>query len=472
MTRSLFVPLALAAALFTAGCATLAPSVPAAQLDIDARWPLPATTASAAATGAAGSAAAVADIGWRDFFVDPGLAALLQTALEHNRDLRIAALNVERARGLYRVQRADRLPAVGASVELERSGGDLPATERYTAGVGFAAFELDLFGRVRNLSDAALQRFFATEEARTAVQLGLIAEVANAYLTLAADQDLLRVSQAMLRTYEDSHRLAERRHALGVASALELAQARAELEGARGDVARFEGEVARDRHALQLLVGTPLSDGQLPDGLQDGVIGLLPLPAGMPSESLLRRPDVRAAEHQLLAANADIGAARAAFFPSISLTGSLGAVSEDFTDLFSSGARGWSFIPRINLPIFQGGKLRAALSVASVDRDLALAQYEKAIQAGFRDAADALVLAQTLARQREAAYAQVEAATQADTLAKARHDAGRDSYLTRLISQRTLYGAQQGLIVIRRAEQANRVALYRALGGGWRDTGP
>lgn len=476
MTKPLIAPLALAAAVFTAGCATLVPATPTADMGIAERWPLPAATGSPLAlpspeTGGEGTALPVADVGWRDFFTDPKLDALVETALANNRDLRVAALNVERARNQYRIQRADRLPTLGGSAQMERSGGDLPTTEVYTAGVGLSAFELDLFGRVRNLSEAALQRYFATDETRIAVQLSLIAEVANAYLTLAADQDLLRVSQAMLATFEDSHRLAGKRHAIGAASALELAQAKAELEGARGDVARFEGDVARDIHALHLLAGTPLAPEQLPNGLHDGAIGLLPVPAGLPSEALLRRPDVRAAEHRLLGASADIGAARAAFFPSISLTGSVGAVSGELSDLFSAGTQVWSFVPRITLPIFQGGKLRANLGVAKVDRDIALAEYEKAIQAGFRDAADALVLSETLAQRREAAQAQVDAATHADTLAKARHEAGRDSYLTRLIAQRTLYGAQQGLIAVRQAEQANRVALYRALGGGWSETG-
>lgn len=522
MNKPLFAPLALATALFTGGCATLAPAVPEAEMGIPDAWPLPETTvapalaATPAATGpisagssglgnatpakaappvalvgtstatstdnAATSTAAnasvsgvpalpVADVGWRDFFADPKLDALVETALTSNRDLRVAVLNVERVRGQYRIQRADRLPALGASAQLERSGGDVPTTEVYAAGVGLSAFELDLFGRVRNLSEAALQRYFASDEARIGVQLSLIAEVANAYLTLAADQDLLKVAQATLATYEDSHALAEKRHALGAASGLELNQAKAELEGARGDVARFEGDVARDLHALQLLTGTPLTPVQMPDGLQEGAIGLLPLPAGLPSEALLRRPDVRAAEHQLLAANANIGAARAAFFPSISLTGSMGAASAELSDLFSAGTQVWSFIPRISLPIFQGGRLRANLAVAKVDRDIALAEYEKAIQSGFRDAADALALSETLARQHAAAQARVEAATQADLMAKARHEAGRDSYLTRLVAQRTLYAAQQGLITVRQAEQANRVALYRALGGGWSETG-
>ncbi|KGM54356.1 transporter [Lysobacter daejeonensis GH1-9] len=474
MTKSVLAPLALATVLFTTGCATLAPSLPAADTATPADWPLPANTGEGAPTTVPADGVPtvpIADIGWRDFFADPKLDALVETALANNRDLRVAALNVERARGQYRIQRADRLPALGATATLQRSGGDAPVTEAYTAGVGLAAFELDLFGRVRNLSNAALQRYFATDEARIGVQLSLIAEVANAYLTLAADQELQQIAQATLRNHEESLALAEKRHAVGATSALDLAQAQAELEGARADVARLGGDVARDTHALQLLVGTPLAPELLPGGPSDDAIGLLPLPAGLPSEALLRRPDVRAAEHQLLAANANIGAARAAFFPSISLTGSVGAASGELSDLFSAGTHAWSFVPSITLPIFQGGKLRANLAVAHVDRDIALAEYEKAIQAGFRDVADALALSEALAQQQQALRAQVDAATRADTLARARHEAGRDSYLTRLVAQRTLYAARQGLITVRQAEQANRVALYRALGGGWSETG-
>ena len=460
--RPMLAPLAIASVLFVSGCATLQPALPAASAEIPAQWPQQVPGEA--------SNNVIADIGWREFFTDPKLASLVETALANNRDLRVAALNVERARGMYRIQRADRLPGLGVNAQLERTGGDAPVAELYTAGVGLAAFELDLFGRVRSLSDAALHRFLASDEARNGVHISLVAEVANAYLTLAADRELLTVAQASLATYEDSHRLAERRHAIGSASGLDLAQAKAELEGARNDVARYEGDVARDTHALQLLAGTTLTAAQLPDRFSDATAGLPALPAGLPSEALLRRPDVRAAEHELFAANANIGAARAAFFPSISLTGAFGAASGELSDLFSAGTRGWSFAPSISMPIFQGGKLRSNLAVANADRDIALARYEQAIQAGFRDAADAIALTATLTRQREATQARVDAARRADDLARARYEAGVDSYLTRLVAQRTLYASQQGLVMIRQAEQANRVALYRALGGGWSET--
>jgi len=471
MSRPFLTSLALAAALFVGGCATLVPQLPKVDAQTQAAWPLLPTAATHATepAAAASSTATAADIGWREFFVDPQLEELIARALANNRDLRVAVLNVERARAQYRIQRADRLPSLGASATLERSGGDIPLEQTYTAGIGLAAFELDLFGRVRNLSHAALQAYLAQEETRRAAQLSLIAEVANAYLTLAADQESRQLAEATLAAYETSLELAERRHATGAASALDVSQMRTQVEAARTDAARYAGLVAQDTNALSLLVGAPVEASLLPSGLSGPVTGLAALPAGLPSDVLLRRPDVRAAEHQLLAANANIGAARAAFFPSITLTGSIGSASNELSGLFDSGTRVWSFVPSINLPIFQGGRLRAGLGMAKADRDIALAQYERAIQAGFREVADALALTTTLAQQRQSQQALVAAATRTDTLSKARYQAGRDSYLTQLDAQRTLYAAQSGMVAVKLAEQANRVALYRVLGGGWNE---
>jgi multidrug efflux system outer membrane protein len=333
-------------------------------------------------------------------------------------------------------------------------------------------FELDLFGRVRNLSEAALRQFFATEEARRAAQIALVAEVANAWLTHAADRELLEVAKATLASEEASLGLAQKRYELGAVSRLDFAQSRTGVETARADVSRFEGQVARDTNALQLLVGAPLDNARLPEGFGPGqVAGLAALPQGLPSEVLLRRPDVREAEELLRSANADIGAARAAFFPSITLTGSIGTASSELSGLFGGGSFAWSFIPRVNIPIFQAGRLGAQLGAAQATRDIALAQYERSIQAGFREVADALALARTLAAQREAQEALLQAATEAHDLSQARYKAGRDSYLLLLVQQRTLYAAQQALVATRLQEQANRVALYKALGGGWKERG-
>ncbi len=452
--------LALAIALAGTGCATLEPRLPEAQPQIPQSWPVPEN-------GITPTAGAVGEVGWRDVLVDPRLERVVAQALENNRDLRVAMLNVERARAQYRIQRAERVPAVGANVAMERTGGDAPTTDSFTASAGLASFELDLFGRVRNLSEAALQQYFAQEENRRAAQISLISTVANAWMALAADQSLLAIAEDTLRAQEASLRLTERRHELGAVSGLVLAQAQTQVETARADQARYRGQVEQDRHALDLLAGSPVPAGDLPQGFDDGLVAMTALPGGVPSDLLLRRPDIQASEHALRSANANIGAARAAFFPSIRLTAAAGSASGEFSGLFESGTRFWRFAPQINIPIFQGGALKANLGVATANRDIALAHYEKAIQAGFREVADAISLSSTLAERRAAAERLLESARRAEMLSKARYDAGRDSYLVMLDAQRTRYAAEQGLIAARLAEQANRVALYRTMGGGW-----
>ncbi len=480
----IFLP--LTAILCAGGCGMLEPTLPHADAAVPVEWPLPPTTMAAAPPAGPADAAgtSAADIGWRDFFVDPKLEELIARALANNRDLRVAVLNVESLRAQYRIQRADRVPSLSVAGTMTRSGGDAlvnpsgagagagVVNRLYSVDLGVTAFELDLFGRVRNLSEAALQLYLSQEEARRSAQLSLIAAVASAYLTLAADQELLRVSQATLETYEDSYQLTDRRHQSGAVSGLELQQARVEIEAARSDVAYYSGVVAQDINALTLLIGAPADASLLPTAFDDAVTGLSPLPAGLPSAVLLRRPDVLQAEHILRAANANIGAARAAFFPTISLTGAVGTASTELSDLFKGDTDTWSFTPSIGVPIFQGGRLLASLDGAHAERDIALAQYEHAIQAGFREVADALALTTTLLAQRRAQEALVDAATRAEQLSRARYRAGRDSYLVQLDAQRTLYSAQQGLISTRLAEQANRVILYQVLGGGWNERSP
>ena len=464
----------LLAMLSLAGCASLAPRLPEPDPAIPIEWPLPATAleanvAVADVSGTTPATAATADIGWRDFFVDPALNELISRALANNRDLRTAALNIERARALYRIQRADLLPTLVVGASATRSGGDGAGTvpQVYSVSLGISAFELDFFGRVRDLSRAALQQYLAQEEVRRSVQLSLIAEVANVYLTLAVDQALLQVAEATLKSQSEAFRLTERRHELGAVSGLEVAQERTTVENARADAARFAGLVALDVNALQLVIGAPVERALWPKTFDTSVMGLAHLPAGLPSEVLLRRPDVLAAESRLRAANANIGAARAALFPSIRLTASAGTASEDLSGLFNSGSRFWSLSPQISLPIFDAGRLRANVDVATADQDIALSQYERTVQVGFREIADALALTRTLAAQREAQQALVEAATQAHELSLARYQAGRDSYLVQLVAQRTLFVAQQTLLSTRLAEQTNRVTLYKVLGGGW-----
>lgn len=465
MRKPLMASLALAVSLVLSGCSTLEPRSTEVAPAIPSQWPATATAGAQTAT------ADVADIGWRDFFVDPRLQAVITQSLDNNRDLRVAVLNVERARAQYRIQRADRVPAIGVQGQMTRSGGDAPVTEQFSANLGVVEFELDLFGRVRNLSQAALQQYFAEAANRRSAQLSLVAEVANAWLTLGADSEQLRIAQATLATYEDSLRLTEARRQLGGASALELSQTRTLVETARTDVARFAGQVAQDRNALVLLAGGPIDASLLPQAEVTDVASVRPLPAGVPGDVLLRRPDVMAAEHVLLSANANIGAARAAFFPSISLTGNIGSASSELSGLFDSGTRVWSFIPKLILPIFQGGKLRANLGMATADRDIALAQYEKAIQSGFREAADALALNESLDAQLSSQQALVAAAEQAQQLSQARYDAGLDSFLTLLDARRTAYTARQSLVSTQLAQQSNQVALYKVLGGGWHERG-
>ncbi len=469
MTKATLSTLALAVGLFVSGCASLAPRLPEAAPAIPATLPPPASNAGGNAEASSAASVTVSELGWRDFFTDARLNEVLALALANNRDLRVAVLNVERARAQYRIQRADRLPALGLNAQMERIGADNPAleSETYRASLGLSAFELDLFGRVHNLSQSALQRYLASESAQRGVQLALIAEVANSWLGLGADRELLRIAEATLDSYEQSLRLTEKRQQLGAASALVLYQTRAIVESARADVARFAGQVAQDTNALNLLVGQSLKASLLPDTFAPRISGLGPLPAGLPSAVLLRRPDVIAAEHRLLAANANIGAARAAFFPSISLTAGIGSISGELSGLFESNSGFWSFVPQINIPIFQGGRLRASLGMATAERDIALAEYEKSIQSGFREVADALALGQSLAAQHDAQAALLEAAQKAHDLSQARYDAGLDSFLVLLDARRTLYAARQSLLATQLAEQANRVTLYKALGGGW-----
>ena len=415
----------------------------------------------------------MADIAWNDFFVDPNLKTLIARALANNRDLRVAVLNVERARAQYGIQRADRFPTLNANVNGNRGGGDKPLGgslpgQTYIAELGVTGFELDLFGRVRNLSEAALQQYFATDEARRAAQISLIAEVARAYLTLSADIELQRIAQGTLDNYTALQTLTEQRHSLGDVSGLDVQQARTAVESARADAARFSGQVAQDSNALSLLVGGAIEPTLLPTAFVPQASGLAALPAGLPSDVLLRRPDILQAERQLRSANANMGAARAAFFPSISLTANAGTSSSQLSGLFDKGSYGWSFIPSINLPIFDGGRLSSGLGVAKADREIALAQDEKAIQSGFREVADALALSRSLADQRAAQEALLDAATRAHDLSQARYKAGEDSYIVLLDAQRTLYSAQQGLASTQLAEQANRVTLYKVLGGGWK----
>ena len=433
---------------------------------------------------AATDAVDISAIGWRDFFTDDKLRQVIQTGLANNRDLRLAAANVLQARAQYRVQRSERLPTIAGTATVTRTnnvfgaagaaggaggagatGGNSDLTI-YNANAGVSAFELDLFGRVRNLSEAALQQYFATEEAQRATRITLIAEIATAYATMASDQDLLRIAEGTLTSFEESLKLTRAQFRIGVASELEARQAETTYEGARNDIAALRAQIARDQNALNLLAGTTVPADLLPTALGTGVVARETLPGDLPSSVLLRRPDVLQAEHQLIAQNANIGAARAAFFPQISLTATLGTLSTALGSLFGSGTGTYSVAPTATLPIFDFGRRKGNLEYARASQQAAVATYEKTVQTAFREVADALAQRGTIGEQVRARRAQADAATVAARLSDARYRAGVDSFLVSLDSQRTAYGAQQDLVATRLTYASNLVELYRALGGG------
>jgi multidrug efflux system outer membrane protein len=418
-------------------------------------------------------------VGWRDFFADPRLKTIIDQALANNRDLRAAVANIAAARAQYQVQRANLFPHVNATAGATL--GQEPASvvtgvstpgqgeydiHQYSLGAGVSAYELDLFGKLRNLSRAAQEQYFATREARDAAQIALVGEVAAAYLTLASDRSLLKIAQDTVASGARTVELTQSRHSVGVASGLDVAQAQTILEQARFDAQRLTTQVAQDRNALELLVGAPVADDLLPAALGSPVAVLSRLPTGLTSSVLLRRPDVLQAEDQLKAGDADIGAARAAFFPSITLTGSGGLISNALSTLFQGAAATWTFVPAISQPIFDAGANRGALEYAKAQRDLAIDTYEKAIQTAFREVADALAQRGTIEGQLAAQQRLVAANQTAYRLANARYAKGADTFLNALIAQRAYYAAQQSLVATQQAEAANLVALYTALGGG------
>ncbi|MDP2246226.1 AdeC/AdeK/OprM family multidrug efflux complex outer membrane factor [Pseudomonas sp.] len=417
---------------------------------------------------------AAAEQGWREYFRDPALQQLIETALLNNRDLRVAALNIEAYRAQYRIQRADLLPALSADGSGSRQrlpadvapSGSAGISSQYSATLGVSAYELDLFGRVRSLSQQALETYLSSEEARRSTQISLVASVANAYLTWQADQALLQLTQDTLKTFEESYRLTLRSSEIGVASALDLSQSRTSVEAARVKLAQYQRLVAQDRNGLALLLGSGLP-ADLPAGQPLDAELLSQLPAGLPSDLLQRRPDILEAEHLLKAANANIGAARAAFFPRISLTANAGSLSPDLSGLLGNGSGTWLFQPQISLPIFNAGSLRASLDYSKIQKEISVARYEKSIQTAFQEVADGLAARQTYQQQLQAQRDLVEANQDYYRLAERRYRIGIDSNLTFLDAQRSLFSAQQALITDRLAQLASEVNLYKALGGGW-----
>lgn len=456
----------LALACVMAGCTSLAPTYERPAL------PVP-TSYEASAPAAQASAAPM--VAWQDFFADARLRGLIDTALQHNRDLRVAVLNIERARATYRVQDAQSLPTLAAngSGSTARVPAGLSATGRemitrqYSANIGVSAYELDLFGRVSNLSAQALAQYLSTEQAHHATQITLVAEVASAYLNWSADIERLALARQTLQSQRETLTLVQARFDKGFDSELTLRQVQTSLDSARVDVVRYSGQVAQDRNAMALLIGTEVPDTLVPQPLSTQPDALPELPVSLPSELLLRRPDLLQAEQQLKASTANIGVARAAFYPRISLTASAGSSSASLNELFKAGTGAWSFAPQISLPIFDGGANQANLDSAKAGRDIAIAQYDKAIQTAFREVSDALVQRTATRDQLEAQRSLVQASEAAWRLSDARFKRGVDGYLTVLDAQRSAYSAQQALIGSRLAQLSNGVTLFKVLGGGW-----
>ena len=451
---------------------------------------------------------AAASVSWLDYFGDARLQQVIGIALRNNRDLRVAALNIEQARATYQIQRATQFPTVAASLSETRQRPSLLGTpgisQSVIAGLGTSAWEIDVFGRIASLREAALAQFLATEEARKAVQVSLISTVANGWLTLLADDELLELTRQTLQTRQESVRLTKMRFDAGVVSEIDFQLARSLAETAQATYAQQQRQRLQDENALALLLGQPVPPEALPlsapqatpdvaaagmseaatsgrggpaaspvpvlDTVAGGLDSLVPmpeLPAGLPSDLLVRRPDVRQAEQQLLSANANIGAARAAFFPRIALTASVGSASTELSELFKSGSQAWSFTPQVTLPIFDAGRNQAGFEAARAQRDIAVAQYDRAIQSAFREVADALAGRATLGEQLRATRAQAEAEAVRFRLSDLRYRNGIASALDLLDSQRSLFAAQQLAVQARLAQLQNQVLLYKALGGGW-----
>jgi len=430
-----------------------------------------------------------ARVGWREFFPDKNMQRLIEMALANNRDLRVAALNVQATQAQYRIQRSDLFPTIAATglEEIEKYPTGVSAAQGtggtgsagvstngstirfFEAGVGFTSYEIDLFGRIRSLNHEAFEKYLSSEETRRSTQLTLIAQVVSAYLTVLADETILKVTRETLKSQQDSYDLTKRSLDAGTTTALAFRQAATTVDTARSNLAQYNRQAAQDRNALMLLLGGPIPTDIAFD-IDLGAVNLsADLPAEVPSQVLTSRPDVLAAEHTLIAANADIGAARAAFFPSITLTGQYGTASTQLSGLFKAGSSAWSFAPQITLPIFTGGKNKASLDLSKIEKDINIAQYEKALQTAFREVDDALSARQTLDEQLAAQRALLEDTSQSYELANLRFKNGVDSFLPVLDAQRALYSAQQSVINLELIRLQNMATLYKALGGGMRE---
>lgn len=412
---------------------------------------------------------------WRDLIIDQKLRRVVKIAIDNNQDLVIAALNVERARAQYRIQRSELVPTIGAGLNgttgrtpaSVSSTGEAETSRVYQLGVGITSWELDFFGKIRSLENQAVQDYLSTVAARRSAELVLTSEVIQSYLRLAADLEQLQVAQETVRSRQDGYQLQRDLEQTGSSSQLETHQALAELETARDDELAWHTAISADKNMLEQLVGHPLPASLLPTTNIESIMAGSVINEGLPSDLLQHRPDIIAAEHSLKGANANIGAARAAYFPSISLTAGVGRASDSLGTLFSGSNRSWSFMPQINVPIFTGGALDASLKVAETNRELAVAQYQKTIQAAFREVKDALAIRANIDDRLGTQTVRLQAAENAFTLVQQRYETGISRYLDVLDTQRTLYTAQQSLIALRLQKFENQVTLFKALGGEW-----
>ena len=467
MNKILLLPMVVIV-LFLSSC-SLAPEYARPEAPVPAEWPQGAAYGSIRETP---GPAAIPELRWEEFIPDQKLQTIIKTALDTNRDLRLAALNVEKVQALYGVQRASLFPSVegAGGMSKERVPADLSATgesmiaEQYGVNLGITSWEIDFFGRIRRLEDQALEEFLATDQARRGAETALISSFSAAYLTLAADRGNLELARSTLDAQQAAYTLIQKRYDVGMATELDLRRAQTQVEAARGSVARYIRLTAQDRNALDLLAGAPVPEELLPASI-DHVIPPEDISPGLSSEVLLSRPDIMAAEHRLKGAYAFIGAARAALFPRITLTTSVGTASAELSGLFGAGSATWSFVPRITMPIFDA-RSWAALRVSKAERKIALTQYEKAIQTAFKEVADALAVRGTIDQQVEAQQSLVDAVAEAYRLSNERYENGVDSYLSVLDAHRSLFSAKQGLISLRLAELVSRVTLYTVLGGG------
>lgn len=453
----------VAASLLLAGCVSLAPSGEPSQppLRPDFRDSADPALLADAATA------------WDGFFADARLRQVVGLALGGNRSLRASAAAVERVRALAQVAEADRIPDLDASASASRQRSGGVTSSSYSVGLASTRWELDFFNRLGNLKDAALARYLAQQETQAAAQLSLVAETANAWLTLAAEQQRARLAAQLAESLQRSAAITDKQHQLGAASGLQRARAQAAYEAARGEAARTRAAVTQARLALELLAGQPLPVALLPSEQSEAAASALPdLPAGLPATVLLQRPDVRAAEQQLRAAAFDVGAARAARFPRLTLTASVGTRSPELDGLFASGSGFWSLLPQLDLPLFDGGARAAQVEASEASRRQQIASYESVLQTAFREVADLLALRDSLAERLAAGVAQVAASQQALDRAESAYRLGSASQLELLDAQRQLTAAQQALVTLRQTEQANRVNLLRALGGRWQGATP